>query len=128
MTYFRYFNSRLDILYTFIPQMIFLSSIFIYLCLEVIAKWLYFSVSPGWVLGYYFPGSNCAPSLLVGLINMFMMKSRNKGFVEGNVEGGKTFPLCHLSYWYPGQVGLSPSTQRYLGVPGLVFNFFGDML
>ncbi|CAD5207209.1 unnamed protein product [Bursaphelenchus okinawaensis] len=99
----KYFKSRLDIVYVFIPQMIFLCSIFVYLCLEVISKWLYFTAKPGWVLGNYYPGSNCAPSLLVGLINMFMMKSRPKGFTEGNTEDGKVIPMCHLNYWYPGQ-------------------------
>ena len=38
----RYFKSRLDILYTFIPQIIFLSCIFIYLCIEIVAKWIYY--------------------------------------------------------------------------------------
>ncbi|KAH7726701.1 v-type proton ATPase subunit a isoform 1-like isoform 2 [Aphelenchoides avenae] len=99
----KYFNSALDIRFTFIPQVLFLSCIFIYLCLEIIAKWLYFSATPGYVLGFYYPGSNCAPSLLIGLINMFMMKSRSKGFVDGNTAEGKPLPLCHLNYWYPGQ-------------------------
>lgn len=58
------------------------------------------------MLGFYYPGSNCAPSLLIGLINMFMMKSRSKGFVDGNTAEGKPLPLCHLNYWYPGQVCL----------------------
>ena len=63
-------------------------------------------LQPGsYVLSYYYPGSNCAPSLLIGLINMFMMKSRDSGFVEGNAPGGKEMPMCHLNYWYPGQVG-----------------------
>ncbi|KAI6207432.1 V-type proton ATPase subunit a [Aphelenchoides besseyi] len=99
----KYFNSRLDILYMFIPQMIFLSSIFIYLCLEILAKWIFFSATPGYVLGYYYPGSNCAPSLLIGLINMFMMKSRESGFVVDNKPGGDTLDMCHLNYWWPGQ-------------------------
>jgi V-type H+-transporting ATPase subunit a len=97
---YKYFNSKLDILYTFIPQMIFLSSIFIYLCLEIIAKWILFSAKAGTIFGYDYPGSNCAPSLLIGLINMFMMKSRDSGFVDDN---GKILPMCHLNYWYPGQ-------------------------
>ncbi|KAI6217890.1 hypothetical protein M3Y95_01191100 [Aphelenchoides besseyi] len=99
----KYFNSRLDILYMFIPQIIFLSSIFIYLCLEILAKWIFFSATPGYVLGYYYPGSNCAPSLLIGLINMFMMKSRDSGFVVDNKPGGDTLDMCHLNYWWPGQ-------------------------
>lgn len=41
--YCRHFDSRLDILYTFIPQMLFLGCIFIYLCIEILVKWLLFS-------------------------------------------------------------------------------------
>ena len=57
-----------------------------------------------YVFGYYYPGARCAPALLIGLINMFMMKDRPKGFVEGNHEEGEILPMCHLNYWYPGQV------------------------
>ncbi|CAD30450.1 V-type proton ATPase 116 kDa subunit a 1 [Caenorhabditis elegans] len=97
---FIYFKSDLDIKYMFIPQMIFLSSIFIYLCIQILSKWLFFGAVGGTVLGYKYPGSNCAPSLLIGLINMFMMKSRNAGFVD---DSGETYPQCYLSTWYPGQ-------------------------
>lgn len=97
---FRFFGSRIDILTSFIPQLIFLSSIFVYLCGQIIVKWIFFSVKPGEVLGYEYPGSNCAPSLLIGLINMFMMKSRLEGYTNGN---GTTVPNCYLSTWYPGQ-------------------------
>uniref|UniRef100_A0A914EHI2 V-type proton ATPase subunit a n=1 Tax=Acrobeloides nanus TaxID=290746 RepID=A0A914EHI2_9BILA len=112
---FKYFNSKLDILYTFIPQIIFLSCIFIYLCLQVIMKWIAYDAAGGYsVLGYFYPSSNCAPSLLIGLINMFMMKSRDDGFVDGNKYCNTSIPpgkpggcnmvgLCHLNNWYPGQ-------------------------
>ncbi|CAD6198536.1 unnamed protein product [Caenorhabditis auriculariae] len=96
----KYFKSDLDIKFMFIPQMIFLSSIFIYLCLQIVAKWLFFTAEGGTVLGYTYPGSSCAPSLLVGLINMFMIKSRAGGFVA---EDGSTLDLCYLNLWYPGQ-------------------------
>ncbi|EFO26436.2 V-type proton ATPase subunit A [Loa loa] len=97
---YKYFGSRLDILYMFVPQLIFLSCIFIYLCVEILFKWLLFSAKSGHVLGYEYPSSNCAPSLLMGLIKMFMMTSRPSGFVnsEGNV-----YPQCYLNLWYPGQ-------------------------
>ncbi|EGT56751.1 hypothetical protein CAEBREN_30288 [Caenorhabditis brenneri] len=97
---YTYFKSDLDIKYMFIPQMVFLSAIFIYLCLQIIAKWLFFGPFATTVLGYTYPGTNCAPSLLIGLINMFMMKSRNAGFVD---EHGEQLPQCWLSTWYPGQ-------------------------
>lgn len=56
----------------------------------------------GYVLGYEYPSSNCAPSLLMGLIKMFMMANRPAGFVDPE---GKIYPQCYLNFWYPGQVG-----------------------
>uniref|UniRef100_A0AC35UCS9 V-type proton ATPase subunit a n=1 Tax=Rhabditophanes sp. KR3021 TaxID=114890 RepID=A0AC35UCS9_9BILA len=98
----KYFNSILDIKYMFIPQMIFLSSIFIYLCLQIIMKWLLFDFKAGYtVLGFYYPSSQCAPSLLIGLINMFMMKDSGHGFTDGSSLDPA--PACHLRKWYPGQ-------------------------
>ncbi|VDK74064.1 unnamed protein product [Litomosoides sigmodontis] len=97
---YKYFDSRLDVLYMFIPQMLFLGCIFIYLCIEILAKWLFFSAESGYVLGYEYPSSNCAPSLLIGLINMFMMKNRPSGFISPE---GKVYPQCYLNLWYPGQ-------------------------
>ncbi|GMT18460.1 hypothetical protein PFISCL1PPCAC_9757, partial [Pristionchus fissidentatus] len=102
LSYFnhKYFHSDLDIKFMFIPQMLFLSCIFIYLCLQIITKWLLYSAVGGTVLGYEYPGSSCAPSLLIGLINMFMMKSREAGFVG---EDGKVSWGCSNNLWYPGQ-------------------------
>ncbi|KAI6183007.1 V-type proton ATPase subunit a [Aphelenchoides bicaudatus] len=99
---YRHFNSRLDILYTFIPRLLFLS-IFVYLCFEIIIKWIFFSALPGRIFGYEYPGEHCAPSLLIGLINMCMFKGREYGFIVDNVKGGAVSPTCHLNYWYPGQ-------------------------
>jgi hypothetical protein len=61
--------------------------------LLIIVKWLVFWVEPTTVFGYDYPGSYCAPSLLIGLINMFMMKTNDDP------------KLCYLNHWYPGQVG-----------------------
>lgn len=58
----------------------------------------------GTVLGYVYPSSNCAPSLLIGLINMFMMKDRPSGFV--NETTGTVYTQCYLNLWYPGQVSV----------------------
>ena len=110
MLRFSYFKSTVDILTMFIPQMLFLGCIFIYLCLQVIMKWLFFYVEPAYIFGRYYPGSHCAPSLLIGLINMFMLKSREAGFVEHEPAAGMPpspndeFPQCYLTQWYPGQV------------------------
>uniref|UniRef100_A0AC34QSB6 V-type proton ATPase subunit a n=1 Tax=Panagrolaimus sp. JU765 TaxID=591449 RepID=A0AC34QSB6_9BILA len=91
----KFFGSRLDIIYVFIPQMLFLCSIFVYLCVQIIVKWIVFDSAGGYkVFGYDYPGAGCAPALLIGLINMFMMKSRPAGFDEGT---------CYLNTWYPGQ-------------------------
>jgi hypothetical protein len=60
-------------------------------------------------VGYY-PSTHCAPSLLIGFINMFMMKSRNVGFVnvtdtcKDDVSKCEEYPQCNLSAFYPGQV------------------------
>uniref|UniRef100_A0A914NKD0 V-type proton ATPase subunit a n=1 Tax=Meloidogyne incognita TaxID=6306 RepID=A0A914NKD0_MELIC len=100
---FKHSESYLDINFTFIPQVIFLSCIFVYLCLEIVAKWLFFNnEGKYYFLGNYYPGARCAPSLLIGLINMFMMKSRKTGFTIDD-ESREPGPNCHLNYWYPGQ-------------------------
>uniref|UniRef100_A0A0K0DHA8 V-type proton ATPase subunit a n=1 Tax=Angiostrongylus cantonensis TaxID=6313 RepID=A0A0K0DHA8_ANGCA len=96
---YKYFKSELDIKFMFIPQIVFLTSIFMYLCLEIIVKWIRFTAGDS-IFGYKYPGSNCAPSLLIGLINMFMMKPLDSGFVEA--DGEQKFQ-CHLNHWYPGQ-------------------------
>lgn len=95
-----HFKSYIDVLANFIPQVIFLSCIFIYLCIQIIVKWLFFSVNAENIFGYDYPGSHCAPSLLIGLINMFMFKTRNEGYSN---EDGQVFRNCHLGYWYPNQ-------------------------
>lgn len=79
-----------------------------HICLQIIIKWVCFSAHPGYIFGFYYPSTNCAPSLLIGLINMFMLKSREAGFVDNNKpdESGNTVELdqCHLQQWYPNQV------------------------
>lgn len=62
---YRFFKSKIDIYTVFIPQLLFLSCIFIYLCLQIIMKWIFFWVVPDTIFGFYYPGSHCAPSLLV---------------------------------------------------------------
>ncbi|XP_053210628.1 V-type proton ATPase 116 kDa subunit a 1-like isoform X2 [Panonychus citri] len=60
----RYFNNRLNILCEFVPQIIFLLSIFGYLNILILSKWISYDSSK----------SGCAPSLLITLINMFLYK------------------------------------------------------
>ncbi|KAF7635779.1 hypothetical protein Mgra_00004871 [Meloidogyne graminicola] len=96
---YKYFNSPIEIFTVFIPQMVFMTCIFIYLCLQIVLKWLFFWVKPATIFGRIYPGSHCAPSLLIGLINMFMFKERAAGFSEN----GHELPSCFLNQWYPGQ-------------------------
>jgi len=99
----RFFKSPIEIWTVFVPQMVFMAAIFIYLCLQIILKWIFFWTVPTYIFGQWYPGSNCAPSLLIGLINMFMFKDRDAGFVEGNTPNGTTYDGCYLNQWYPGQ-------------------------
>uniref|UniRef100_A0A8R1HVP5 V-type proton ATPase subunit a n=1 Tax=Caenorhabditis japonica TaxID=281687 RepID=A0A8R1HVP5_CAEJA len=109
-------RSVVDILFVFIPQCLFLGCIFVYLCLQVIMKWIFFWVKPAYIFGQLYPGPNCAPSLLIGLINMFMVKTRSPGFADHVNNGGKewvtvdgknvtytVFDQCYLQQWYPNQ-------------------------
>lgn len=91
----RFFKRPLDIFCQFLPQILFLTSIFTYLVWLIFFKWIFFSIHPKETLIGYYPGSHCAPSLLIGFINMFMMKDRPHGF-----EG----PSCFLNTFYYGQV------------------------
>ncbi|VDM26552.1 unnamed protein product [Toxocara canis] len=116
---YRFFKSRVDIITVFIPQIIFLSSVFIYLCLQIVVKWIFFSAEAGYVFGQYYPvsfritpktsaeqscasGAKCAPSLLIGFINMFMMKQRPKEFMSVGNEANIT-RQCYFYEWYPHQ-------------------------
>ena len=54
--YDRYFNDRLSVLTEFLPQTVFLLSIFGYLILLIVYKWFAYDANM----------SPCAPSLLIG--------------------------------------------------------------
>lgn len=96
------FQSYIDIFTNFIPQMVFILSIFAYLCLQIILKWIYFSVHSGVIFGQFYPGPFCAPSLLVGVVNMFMLKERPARFMKD--ENSTTIvDRCSLAQWYPQQ-------------------------
>lgn len=53
---FRRKKSYADIFTTFIPQMIFLFAIFVYLCVQIVVKWIYFWVVPAQVFNQQYPG------------------------------------------------------------------------
>lgn len=75
-----YFKNSLNIFCQFIPEIIFLLSIFGYMNTLIFYKWLTWDAS----------GSSCAPSILITLINMFLGK-----YPEAD---GKN---CQM--YYPGQ-------------------------
>lgn len=59
----QYFQNRLNVVSEWIPEMIFLNSIFTYLVITILAKWFMWPTHD----------SACAPSLLINLINLFML-------------------------------------------------------
>lgn len=79
-------------------------------------KWTHIGAVPGGMDGCYLldpvPADcyepSCAPTLLIGLINMFMMKTRNTGmyrFPDKSGPGGyQTAADCADNAFYSGQV------------------------
>lgn len=60
----RYFNDNVSLFYEWIPQVLFMCCIFVYLCITIFIKWITWdSTTAGF-----------APSLLINLIGMFMLK------------------------------------------------------
>ncbi len=82
---YRYFKRPINIFCQFIPELTFLLAIFGYLCILIFYKWLSFDAETAGV----------APSLLIGLINMFLMKYPTEPV------SAKTF--------YAGQVSIPPT-------------------
>jgi V-type H+-transporting ATPase subunit a len=66
-----FFGRTTSVLFEFIPQIIFMLFIFVYLCVMIVIKWLKYSGHPSDVTG---PG--CAPNLLIELIDMFFLKTQ----------------------------------------------------
>ncbi|GMS92530.1 hypothetical protein PENTCL1PPCAC_14705, partial [Pristionchus entomophagus] len=111
-------KSLVDVFFLFVPQLLFFSCIFTYLCVQILIKWIFFPVDQAWIFGRFYPGSSCAPNLLIGLINMFMMTPRVDGFGEFkndtsynigqarddvNLDDFVNDPNCSLAFWYPGE-------------------------
>ena len=80
----RFYQDKLSIYCVFLPQIIFLTTIFGYLIIEIFYKWIAFQPKH----------SYCAPSLLIGLINMFLFKYPKSS--DGKCNPNGTF--------YSGQV------------------------
>ena len=85
----RQFKRKMIIYFEFIPQIIFITFIFVYLCFMIIVKWLKYSGSDDPVTG------TCGPQLLIELIGMFSL-SDNAIDTKGNYD-----PCKRL---YTGQV------------------------
>ncbi|KAI3381754.1 hypothetical protein SNEBB_001889 [Seison nebaliae] len=62
-----YYKKYSEIILVFIPELFFLSALFVYLCILMFYKWLVFDGTND-----HLHGAACSPSLLVHLINMFM--------------------------------------------------------
>ncbi|XP_042902512.1 V-type proton ATPase 116 kDa subunit a 1 isoform X2 [Parasteatoda tepidariorum] len=75
----RYFNQPLNVMCEFVPQLVFLVSIFGYLVLLIFSKWVNYDATM----------AGCAPSLLIMLINMFLFKYPEEP--------------CYLKNMYAGQ-------------------------
>ena len=74
----RYFGDKVSLIWEWIPQVLFMSCIFVYLCLTIVLKWLTWDSTI----------SGDAPSLLINLIGMFMMKvpsKKEKTWIYGSI-------------------------------------------
>ncbi|KAL3276436.1 hypothetical protein HHI36_011819 [Cryptolaemus montrouzieri] len=91
----RYFNQTLNIFFDFIPQVIFLCFLFLYMCIMMFIKWFKYYASNA--KADFTVGTRCAPSILITFINMILNK-------ENVVEPG-----CDQEM-YPGQDAL----QKFL--------------
>ncbi|KAE8747559.1 V-ATPase V0 Subunit A Variant 2 [Frankliniella occidentalis] len=96
---YRYFNKKLDIYLIFIPQVIFLCFLFLYMVILMFIKWVTYEANA--MDDALKP--TCAPSILITFINMVLFKPADK------VAG------CD-PYMYGGQAGL----QKLLVVVALL--------
>ncbi|XP_021947203.1 V-type proton ATPase 116 kDa subunit a1 isoform X2 [Folsomia candida] len=95
-----YFRRPINIFCEFIPQLIFMLFLFLYLCILVFHKWIYYGARM--VEGRY--NEHCAPSILITFINMVLFKGADK-----------TEPPCN-NYMFTGQEIL----QKFLVLAALL--------
>lgn len=76
-----YFKKPINIVCEFIPQVIFLLSIFGYMNLLIISKWLSFTSKE----------SGCAPSILIAMINMFLFNYPDQPCFLARIYSGQRF-------------------------------------
>ncbi|XP_011304240.1 V-type proton ATPase 116 kDa subunit a isoform 1 isoform X2 [Fopius arisanus] len=94
-----YFKRRMNIICEFIPQVIFLVFLFMYMSLLMFIKWVKYGPTNVEELGPF-----CAPSVLITFINMVLFKN------------GDPPAVCKTEYMYAGQGGF----QKFLLVIALL--------
>ncbi|KAJ8307251.1 hypothetical protein KUTeg_015335 [Tegillarca granosa] len=90
----RYFKKPLNIFCEFIPQVVFLASIFGYLVILVFVKWVKYDGSP--------ESTRKAPNLLIGLINMFLFQGSKDQYMftgQGHFQGFLIFLIVICVPW-----------------------------
>uniref|UniRef100_A0A0N7ZD47 V-type proton ATPase subunit a n=1 Tax=Scylla olivacea TaxID=85551 RepID=A0A0N7ZD47_SCYOL len=97
----RFFNRPMNIYCEFIPQLLFLFCLFVYLVLLVFHKWVWYGAG-----GDVGSSPSCAPSILITFINMVLVKA-----YEEAEPGSPCSP-----YMYSGQFGI----QRFLLIVALI--------
>ncbi|XP_042218127.1 V-type proton ATPase 116 kDa subunit a1-like isoform X2 [Homarus americanus] len=96
----RFFDRSMNIYCEFIPQVLFLTCLFVYMVFLVFHKWVWYGA-----LGTVSQSSSCAPSILITFINMVLVK----GYQDH--EGEDCSP-----YMFAGQFGI----QRFLLIVALL--------
>lgn len=81
-----YFKKRINIICEFIPQIMFLTFLFVYMTFLMLIKWIKYGPDNEVKSGPY-----CAPSVLITFINMILCKD------------GVYPPVCGSEYMFPGQ-------------------------
>nr|XP_053639531.1 V-type proton ATPase 116 kDa subunit a 1-like isoform X5 [Cherax quadricarinatus] len=97
----KFFNKAMNIYCEFIPQIIFLTCLFVYLVLLVFHKWVWYGAG-----GDVSTSPSCAPSILITFINMVLVKG-----YQAPKEGDDCSP-----YMFAGQFGI----QRFLLVLAII--------
>ncbi|CAL2033061.1 unnamed protein product [Caenorhabditis brenneri] len=70
-------RSVVDIFFVFIPQCLFLGCIFVYLCLQIITKWIFFYVKPAFIFGLSV--CSCSIEEIRTLLMMWIMEKEQNG-------------------------------------------------
>ncbi|XP_053965226.1 V-type proton ATPase 116 kDa subunit a 1 [Anastrepha ludens] len=95
----RYFKNSVDLYFVFVPQIVFLCCLFLYLIILVFIKWSIFG-------GHYGTPYNsaCAPSILIMFINMMLFKDGTKDVKVGcememfTFQNGLQYILIFLAF------------------------------